>query len=322
MMWKEEIAVVIRTTKERTLGLCHKLIADQVRQENVFVVEEAPASRMVRRTHEVGLESRLPWLLAVDADVLVRVGAIEELYHAARCTPEHVFLIMPNILDKFAGGIRPGGLQLFRTSLCPLALEHLPDESVTRPDSHVRLALKDAGHPHVQIDVVAGLHDYHQYYRDLYRKGFKYAKKWRRMIPLFESFWTRVADQDPDYRVALWGLRAGQVYDGLFVVDVRKYPQQLVTMLNMAGLQEKPELPADAITGEEIARYIDDHRPPPEYYDFMEIDSTSTRWGYFLGRIKREGLRRTGPIWFVPWLLGALLKRSGTVIMNRTTRAS
>lgn len=318
----EDLSVVIRTTQERTLGLCRRLIAEQLGYDGISVVEEAPASQMVRRTHETGMESGLPWLLAVDADVLIAEGAIDKLYEMAMQTPDHVFLILGYAQDKFAGGPRTVGLQLFRTAFCRLALDNIPDESVMRPDSHIRLALKNAGHPHVQTHVVVGLHDYYQYYRDLYRKGFKYAKKWRRMIPLFESFWTRMADQDPDYRVALWGLRAGQIYDGSVAVDVSKYPQELDTMLRHEGLEEKRKLPADAISGEEVAASIAKHSPPPEYYDFMEIESTTTRWGRFLGRLKREGLQKTGPTMFVPWLLGAALKRSGTLIMNRAIKAS
>jgi len=312
----DQVTAVVRTTSERTLSLCCALLADQVPDKNTVVIQEAPACNMVRRTHEIGLERNLPWTLAVDADVLLREHAVRTLVQAGEQTDDNVFLVYCRLVDKFVSGPRIVGVQLFRTSLCETALKHLPDDTVLRPDSHVKEAMRLAGYPYRVQDDVLGLHDYEQYFRDIFRKGFLHAKKHKLMIPVFESLWSRLAAQDPDYQVALWGLKTGQVYDGPMHIDIRRYPQHLDTLLTMQSLAEKDPLPDSAMTGADVSRIVETVSPPEEYYDFIHIESASSYMDHLRIRVVREGWRRSGWARFLPWLLGAGLKRTGTLLMN------
>jgi hypothetical protein len=324
---RTDVTVIIRAAGERTLAACRALLAEQVPEDHIVVIQETPANQMVRRTHQVALEQGQPWTLAVDADVLIRAGAVADILAAGENHPDPFFVLSGDILDKLAGGPRHGGLRLLRTPLCAIALEHIPDETVVRPDSHVMRAMERQGHANIHIESTMGLHDFEQSYRDLYRKGFKHANKYKPMRDTFIQLWTDLAPQDPDYRVALWGMKTGLVFDGDLVVDANRYPAQLETLLNMAAMQEKPPLPANQYTGEAVHQIIQQWTSPQGFFDFIELQQFHSRAVSLREFIINDGLKKTGWLRFPVWLIGAFLSRSGSGIrtagkslMQRATR--
>ena len=57
-----------------------------------------------------------------------------------------------------------------------------------------------------------------------------------------EPLWHRLAGQDPDYQVALWGLRDGRLFEDAVSPDVRRFPRDLNNLLRPRGWREKEAL--------------------------------------------------------------------------------
>lgn len=221
----DEVTAVIRSAGERTEAACNHLLSSQVSEENISVIHERPFTKALERTFEIGMQRGRPWTLVVDADVLIRDGAISQILEMAEQAEDNVFEVQGRMLDKLFGGARPCGLHLYRTALLPEAIDCIPAQGVTmRPETLVLRRMASRGYPWVQEEIVVGLHDYEQYYRDIYRKAFAHAHKHGRYVPHLESLWRRLAEEDPDYQVALWGLRAGQIFDGTVKIGMVHRP--------------------------------------------------------------------------------------------------
>ncbi|MFQ5575287.1 MAG: hypothetical protein ACE5E0_06670, partial [Terriglobia bacterium] len=121
-----DVTVVIRSVGERTEAECRNLIAQQVPQENIVIVSNAPFSATLADSYRAGIERGLAWTLCVDADVLLRRHAVSEMLNVACDLPAEACEVQGLMLDKFMGGPRTGGTKLYRTSLLSRALELIP----------------------------------------------------------------------------------------------------------------------------------------------------------------------------------------------------
>ena len=219
----DAMVVVIRSVGERTEGLCKKLVIEQgVPPSNIFFVRETPFSKTLSLSFEVGIREGRPWTFCVDADVLLRPGAIMHMLSLAVGQKGNVFEIQGGILDKFFGGSRAGGVHLYRTNLLDRGLSLIPVEGTNiRPESHMLNSMKAAGFPWRQFPYVVGLHDFEQFSRDIFRKCFVHGFKHQRFANLFTEVWREGARTDPDYEIALTGFAKGLEYYGGVRIDAR-----------------------------------------------------------------------------------------------------
>lgn len=274
----DNVTIVIRSVGERTKAACYHLLAQQIPMQNIVVVQESPFTAAIARTFEIGLERGLPWTLCIDADVLVRPEAVIELLSIAQQTDENVFEIQGNVLDKFFCMLRPAGNHLYRTNLLAEGLKHIPAEGVSlRPETYLLRQMAAQGYPWIQEDLAVGLHDYEQYYRDVYRKAFLHAAKHGRYIPYLATLWERLAGKDADYQVALWGLYAGLITDESVTVDSRLFSQKNVdALLQNRGWQEKSALAATAWVASKGGQVIESFIPPGEYRVYQQLQEASS----------------------------------------------
>ena len=268
----DSVLAIIRSTGERTTELCGQLVYEEIPKDNVVIIREAPFTNALRKTFELGIERELPWTLAIDADVLIRAGAIRGLLQIAGQADDNVFEIQEQVLDKFFLTFRPAGNHLYRTYLLPQAIECIPHEKESgRPETTMIRKMELQGHPWVQNDIIFGLHDYKQYFRDIYRKGFQHGKKHKKYIPYLEPLWQRLGKEDPDYRVALRGLKAGQNSDEPYHFDAREFENRVNLSVEIKGFQEKSSLPSDAMNSANINRIIENFKLPPEHPTYLRI---------------------------------------------------
>ena len=250
-----DVTVVIRGTRERTEQIYAHWARQQAGDAPVHVIHETPFSAAVRKTYELGIQEGRKWTLALDADILMFSGAMEALIAYAEAQPETGFEFQGRILDKFFMLPRDGGPHLYRTSLLPEALSLIPKEGSTlRPESHVFGEMKARGNTIHHNQEVYGIHDFEQYYEDIYRKAFLYAHKHTKRKDYFPAIWQELSVQDQDYEVALWGLQAGAAHDGTVYIDYNFLIEQARTALVERGHPEKGNYspgrggnPADAI---------------------------------------------------------------------------
>lgn len=282
----KELTVVVRSVGERTQDICWKLIAEQVPEENIVVINEQPFSAAITKTFQIGIERNRLWTLCIDADVMLREEAIVELLAVAQQLDDKVFEIQGNVLCKFYGGPRQAGNHLYRTSLLAKALQCIPSDEVLRPETTTILQMASLGFPWIRKEIVVGLHDYEQYYRDIYRKAFIFAHK-HRFISAIEPMWHRLADQDIDYQVAICGLQAGRSFKGKVAIDSRQFPQDVIELLPALN-QEKEDIQSNDFSGEKIRQIINKFEPPVEYWNLQRIRNSKNRIKDILGKIRNQ----------------------------------
>lgn len=199
-----QVTMIVRSANERTVDLCYKLIAEQGCNENIFFTSETPFSAALKKSYEIGISEGRPWTFCVDADVLLRPNSIQLLLNFAKVQEQHIFEVQGLIYDKFYDGPRQAGNHLYRTSLLPKAVKLIPEEGVDiRPEKYVLQEMKKLGYPNEKINHVLGLHDFEQYYEDIYRKSFIHAHKHLNFAQRMVTVWKKKMEMDKDFKVAL-----------------------------------------------------------------------------------------------------------------------
>jgi len=289
-----------------------------VPEENVHVICEVPFSAALRRSYETGLNASLPWTFCVDADVLLRPGAIAEMVRLAEEQPDHVCEIQGYMLDKLFATTRPGGVHLYRTEHLRLALECIPQEGVNvRPEHYTLQTMKSKGYPWVEVTYVVGLHDFEQYYRDIFRKCFVQAHKHAYLSDKLLTVWRERAAQDADYAVALLGFGAGVQHTGKVFIDTRQ--REYHEGFAQLGIDEKGPLNAETVTLEWVEDTILTWQIPdcweqPAAASHAEPENRS-RWHRIRQRIATLGLPRASV-----YLLGRTICKVGNRIVASALR--
>ncbi len=304
--FSDELILVIRYSGERTFDICRELVLRQIPEGKVFFVSERPFEAALRKTYEIGIASGVKWMITLDADVLLRDGAIKSLLEEAEKGSRKLFQLEGLVHDKLMGGFRKAGYRIYRTEYLPVALGIVPADRVEiRPECATLRKMAELGYPSYECVQVYGAHDYEQFYRDVYRKAFVHANKHARWLPQIIERWKRLAVNDDDFRVALRGL-----YDGLMSlsearIDVRDYTSSAQRALQELGLQEKQELLWAGEGGScEIANKI--IAQAYEAGDVVDNDFSMTHY-----QLVKSYYQRLGPWRLVPYAIGAVLWWAG-----------
>jgi hypothetical protein len=312
------VSVIIRSAGERTEQLCKKLIIDQgVSPDNLFVVKEAPFSAALKRSFELGIERDLKWTLCIDADVLLRPGAVKKMIALAEQQDEKLCEIEGFILDKFAGGPRTGGIHLYRSSILLKALESIPPEGLDiRPENHTLDALAAKGYPCKVVQYLVGIHGFEQYYRDIFRTCFVHAHKHLHLTELFLTIWREKAISDMDYVVALKGFASGvEHYGEVFIDTKQEIYEGLVAELQ---LQEKQSLALEKFSLASIEKIINNWVEPKPYREqyptkFGLVPKVLTKKQEFFRKLADFGF-----IMIIPYSLGWILQATGKQLQDWT----
>ena len=238
-----DVTVILREAGERTADESFSLLASICPSAQIHRIRETPFSRAVEVAFEIGISENRPWTLCIDADVMIRANGLQELQAVAEVQDHRVFEIQGYVADKFFGHFRPAGNHLYRTNLLERALSHIPAEGTSlRPESTVISAMEVAGFPSIQLPTIVGIHDFEQFYIDIYRKCYLQSQKHDWLSDFLRSRWKRRSEQDEDYRVAILGFESGQSHDGTIRVDKRFQYEESVKHLKGMQIAEKSEL--------------------------------------------------------------------------------
>ena len=313
-MVTSNVAVIIRSVGERTEALCRHLVEQQVSPEHVVVIHERPFSKAVQRSFEIGLDFRLDWTLCVDADVLLREDGIQMLVEEASKLPESTFTFSGCMIDKLLGHSRPGGGHLYRTRHCQKALEFIEEsDAQIRPETYVKVRMREHGIQGVVDDkLIIGIHDFEQYYVDIYRKAIVYARKHKRKMQYGVKIWERLADTDLDYRIALWGFRIGQSFDGVVSINRDVFPDEINTLLRLSRVEEKHPLTGSTWNHQLPESIISHYLPPQEFVTWQRLQLLRKQR---LGRLRAE-IAAVGFWRFFPWKLGTKLQTVGVKLQK------
>jgi len=310
------VSVIIRSAGERTEQLCKKLIIEQgVSPENLCIVNEAPFSAALKTTFELGIERDLKWTLCIDADVLLRPGAVKNMIVLAEQQDEKVCEIQGFILDKFIGGPRIAGNHLYRTSVLSKALENIPPEGLDiRPEHNTLQALAAIGYPWIQVPYLVGIHDFEQYYKDILRKCFIHAHKNLDLTELFLPIWREKAISDMDYAVALHGFASGVEYYGeVYINSKQELYQALVSKFQQ---KEKQALALEKYSLASIEEIINNWVAPNLYRE-----KSPTKFGLDADEFTKKKnflqlLADFGIIMIFPYTVGWVFQAAGKQLQD------
>lgn len=245
------VLFAIRSAGERTEGLCRQaLIRAGANPDNVITIREAPFTKSLRASFQYGIDSGLDWLYCVDADVIVRDSAVSRYMKAALHLPMSMLGLQGMMLDKLTLSFRAGGVHLYRVAHLARAMECIPVEGkAIRPESSLIRAMGGTGHGWRVLPCVAGIHDFGQYQKDLFRKAYVHANKHMANIPRLLPIWRELARKDHDFVTAIAGLCAGLHDSGPIHID-SKHPNFERAWLE-SGISESSSKDFDCM-GEEV----------------------------------------------------------------------
>jgi hypothetical protein len=199
-----------------------------------------------------------PWSLLVDGDVLLRQGALKRIVEELEAVTGPFYLLDFMTLDRGFGGPAYAGVHGYTTSFleqAAAAIETAVDAQ--RPETRLVKEMRSMGVTSLQSPTVVGLHDYDQYFRDLYRKYFVRGFKFRQLANgMFRRLREGYAD-DPECRVMLWGFLEGFFEadeQPIAPLDTEYYVEKSSRLLTMLGLKELAPLPTS--DGAEIAERL------------------------------------------------------------------
>ncbi|MCO4821781.1 MAG: hypothetical protein KC469_06920, partial [Flavobacteriaceae bacterium] len=242
------------------------IISKQVPKTHIHIISEVPFSKAVTETFKIAIRENRNWTLAVDADLLLKDEAISEMIHKAEEIQGQLYIYQGMVLDYLFGDYRSGGAHLYKTSVLPYALEALSDNPYElRPESFTYKVLAKQGYVTYCDNICYGLHEYEQYSKDYYRKGFLHGKKALapQVVALLEH-WKGHIKSNEHYKIALRGLVKGLIYDQDIEVDIHFFEK----LFENSNQEYNPKLENDATLVLSHSYVIDEiNRHQQEYQD-------------------------------------------------------
>ncbi|MDR9366927.1 MAG: glycosyltransferase [Balneolaceae bacterium] len=289
--------IIIRSSNERTTKICKDLVEKQALDGKVVVIRKKPFKLALEECFRTAIRQQATWLITVDADMLILPGTIEKLYKTAEQMPAHYLQLQGRILDKITGSIRKAGPRIYRVSLLEKALNisESSDNNNIRPEAHVVSEMGQSGHPSRYIPTVTCLHDYEQYYADLYRKSIVHAKKHHEFVADIISRAASKMQKDDDFKVILKAVWDGLTRNIEVSADSRLFQKRAEEALAELGLTEKNDIEnVDDIIGkmkEWIRQIPADNsaeitfrdQPKPKYSILRRIKNIITKKGLIGG---------------------------------------
>lgn len=307
-MSTDDVIVVIRTAGERTFAACRALLASQVSDSRIEIAAERPFERTLRRSYEIGIQRNAKWTMTLDADVLLRDGAVSALLAQAEKLPHHFIQIEGLVHDKLTGRFRKAGHRIYRTQHLAAALEEIPSIAETiRPEFETLRRMKRRGYPSREINMVVGIHDYEQHFCDVYRKGFVHANKHQVWLADMVARWKALAKEDDDFRVALRGLYDGLLFSGIASIDSGEHSDSAKAALQDLDVREKSAAAAETLTFEYVTKILESAGEPPGVSRHLMV----ALWRN-LNRLRS----RLGTLRILPYMAGAGFCRIGDFLKS------
>lgn len=213
-MINKDVTVIIRSSNERTADISYQLMVNMFGKEKVKVLSNIrPFSETVKKTLLIGIEENRKWTLTVDADLLLSEKGvkkyIDECENFVKFTDKKAFFFDGLLYDKFFGAYRTGGGHLYNTKYMEKAYKYIESSrNELKPESYIKRKMHKWGYRNYNTNIVIGLHDFEQYYSDVFRKGILHAQK-SGAYNKIDKF-DKLAQTDPYFKWFCNGIRTGQ----------------------------------------------------------------------------------------------------------------
>lgn len=297
------IIVTIRSSGERTERACIQSVLNEgVGSDQIQIIKETPFKKALETCFQIASQSDAKWLLTLDADMVLLPGALAPFYREAQKIPDHFVQVQAQIFDKFYGEIRRGGPRLYRVQHLKKAFSiSIALEDHIRPETNIIQQMGKKGHPSRYISPAIALHDFEQYYTDIYRKACVYAEKHIDKLPTILKEAVKNRETDPDYQVILKGIYDSLAKEMDIKIDKRMFVEHARQALMSLKLDEKE----DDLVSFHIQELMETFDVPQPSFSFRMVEYKDVPSGYFnvfMATVRRNGLMRSFRIY-----LGLLL---------------
>lgn len=292
---------VIRTIGERTEEVCIEIVSRQKGEhEKVSILNEDTHVDAIEKTFMLGLRSDADWLVAIDADMLLLPNGISVIRDEIESCARNVFIAYPAVYDKLYS-IRRWGVSVYRTSM----LEELYNAfNELRNKRHLKIeggAIKAVAKGENKIFYsrkVVALHDFDQYYRDLYRKVYLNTIRNPGYDKKAKKNWAKISRQDADYLVMLHAMQDAQTERRKLTNSINDFTtMELSERIGKLGLKEKDPLLWKEYVDESLAMSMDK--------EIRQNEKNSVFIDYF----ENKSLINKVMIMFVKWCPNPIIER-------------
>lgn len=195
---------------------------------------------LLEKTFRLTEKKSYRFLYTIDADTILHPLGIKKLEEIALKMPENFFSAQGKVLDKFFGVFRPAGQRVYNAKLATKAISFIPQiAGEIRPEASLIKKMERVGNRYFLSNDIIGVHDYEQFYGDLYRKSYIHSRKHRnemlRRIPKF----LKLMRKDNDFRVIMRGIKDGLSSTKQIKIDKRIFEHDSQRALSELGLKEK-----------------------------------------------------------------------------------
>jgi hypothetical protein len=227
--------IIIRASGERTENECIRLAKQQ---GNVHIIRAYPFGEAIRQTYKLALTFNQKWTLVIDADVLLYSDVLKAgISELEKNKNKNIFCLDGRTKDKIMMKKRRAGIHIYRTAYLEQALKYIDDKKV-KPESNVRKRMAAKGFPTFSPKLIFGLHDYEQYYRDLWRKAVCQTQKLSKTAKARKNKWKKFSNKDKDYFVIYHAYHHGRNLNEKVFIDARK-TYEAEERLKQLGIEEK-----------------------------------------------------------------------------------
>lgn len=307
MQIENSFIVTVRSTGERTETACVRSLLDEgVKRSQIHIIKEAPFKKALETCFEVGLKAQTKWLLTFDADMVLIPGILSGFFDAAEDMPEENLQIQGQVLDKFFASVRRGGPRIYRVKylneVCEIS-KSLPD--TIRPETNIISNMGERGYPARYISTAISIHDFDQYYADIYRKSYAHSIKHLKKLPQILSQTTYINETDADYKVFLKGIFDSLLSNVEISIDKRILKEETKEALNQIDVEERTDIPEVIDVNEKIQQYsVSKFYLSFEKMDFKDVPSKTSH-------ILVKNLKKKGVVRGIVYLFGVSLSKAG-----------
>ena len=232
--------VIIRSTGERTEELCkYSVIQNGFTDKNIFFITNiAPFSKALKEGYLLALEKGFEYSFFIDADHIVLKNSLLLMLQVIERVPRNTFFVNPLVYDYLSKSITPNGPHLYRTSLLKQAIALVPSEKVSlRPETYTVKKMNELGYNHVFLEIPVSLHEFEQYYKEVFRQSFnKYHKQIKNREVLYNRFLQY--KENKDYDVALKAFN----YAKSNKTTLKLHYNELKHIFDKLNIEEKQEI--------------------------------------------------------------------------------
>ena len=306
------ILVAIRSSGERTEQACiESVLGEGFSRDQIHIIREVPFKKALEECFTIAKAHKIKWLLTLDADMILLPNVLEKFHKEAEKMPDHFIQIQGQVLDKFYGEVRRGGPRYYRTEHLSKALnisQSLNDH--IRPETNIIQKMGSSGHPSRYISSPIALHDFGQYYSDIYRKARIYAVKHISRISVILEQAKKNKSSDNDYSVIIKGVFDGLSDESEASIDKRLFVKEAEKALKDLNLVEKPTQLESFKIKDVLNKYKLDGSKT--FLNLVYKDVPSTRTHLVRNFYKNRGLLRS-----LIYFTGTLLSQSGNYLLNK-----